>query len=228
MRSPSSPEVDHAPQRAADQALDLDRAAVRPPAGDVALACAPRSRPGASRTRPSASPGPDRPSSGARPPAPRRCRSRGSPPPRSAPSRWRCARSPARSRSGASARVAFVAAGGRPRHGRHHSRGATVAVRLRALVISNMRPDAANPGRGSFVRDQVAALRRIDGLEVELYEFGPGPRALAGAAVELRRRHGPPSTLTRRPAVGPLRRRARPLRPHRLAGAGRAGQGAGA
>ncbi len=63
-----------------------------------------------------------------------------------------------------------------------------------------MRPDAANPGRGSFVRDQVAALRRIDGLEVELYEFGPGPRALAGAAVELRRRHGPPSTLTRRPA----------------------------
>ena len=63
-----------------------------------------------------------------------------------------------------------------------------------------MRPDAANPGRGSFVRDQVAALRRIDGLEVELYEFGPGPRALARAAVDLRRRHGPPSTLTRRPA----------------------------
>jgi len=63
-----------------------------------------------------------------------------------------------------------------------------------------MRPDAANPGRGSFVRDQVAALRRIDGLEVELYEFAPGPRALARAAVELRRRHGPPSTLTRRPA----------------------------
>ena len=92
--------------------------------------------------------------------------------------------------------VAFVAARGRARHGRHHSRAATVAVRLRALVISNMRPDAANPGRGSFVRDQVAALRRIDGLEVELYEFGPGPRALARAAVELRRRHGPPSTLT--------------------------------
>ncbi len=63
-----------------------------------------------------------------------------------------------------------------------------------------MRPDAANPGRGSFVRDQVAALRSIDGLQVELYEFGPGPRALVGAAVELRRRHGPPSTLTRRPA----------------------------
>jgi len=66
-----------------------------------------------------------------------------------------------------------------------------------------MRPDAANPGRGSFVRDQVAALRRIDGLEVELHEFAPGPRALAAAAVELRRRHGPPSTLSRRPAVAP-------------------------
>ena len=66
-----------------------------------------------------------------------------------------------------------------------------------------MRPDAANPGRGSFVRDQVAALRRIDGLEVELYEFAPGPRSLAAAALELRRRHGPPSTLTRRPASAP-------------------------
>lgn len=66
-----------------------------------------------------------------------------------------------------------------------------------------MRPDAANPGRGSFVRDQVAALRRIAGLEVKLYEFGPGPRALAGAAIDLRRRHGPPSTLSRRPASSP-------------------------
>ncbi|HTQ69423.1 MAG TPA: glycosyltransferase [Solirubrobacteraceae bacterium] len=63
-----------------------------------------------------------------------------------------------------------------------------------------MRPDVANPGRGSFVRDQVAALRRIDGLEVDLYELGQGPRALARATIELRRRHGPPSTLTRRPA----------------------------
>jgi len=72
------------------------------------------------------------------------------------------------------------------------------------MVISNMRPDAANPGRGSFVRDQVAALRKIDGLEVELYEFDPGPRSLASAAVELRRRHGPPSTLTRRPASVPF------------------------
>jgi glycosyltransferase involved in cell wall biosynthesis len=59
---------------------------------------------------------------------------------------------------------------------------------VRALVLSNMRPDQAHPERGSFVRDQVAALRRLDGLDVELYEFPPGPRALASAARELRRR----------------------------------------
>ncbi len=65
---------------------------------------------------------------------------------------------------------------------------------MRALVLSNMRPDPAHPERGSFVRDQVAALRRLDGpdrLEVELYEFPPGPRALVNAARELRHRfHG--------------------------------------
>ncbi len=59
---------------------------------------------------------------------------------------------------------------------------------MRALVLSNMRPDQAHPERGSFVRDQVTALRRLDGLDVELYEFPPGPRALASAARELRRR----------------------------------------
>jgi glycosyltransferase involved in cell wall biosynthesis len=59
---------------------------------------------------------------------------------------------------------------------------------VRALVVSNMLPDPAHPERGSFVRDQVAALRALDGLDVELYEFAPGPRALARAALELRRR----------------------------------------
>jgi teichuronic acid biosynthesis glycosyltransferase TuaC len=69
---------------------------------------------------------------------------------------------------------------------------------VRALVVSNMRPDAAHPERGSFVRDQVAALRALgqqgtggrdaDRLEVELYEFAPGGRALARAPRELRRR----------------------------------------
>jgi teichuronic acid biosynthesis glycosyltransferase TuaC len=61
---------------------------------------------------------------------------------------------------------------------------------LRALVLSNMLPDAAHPERGRFVRDQVAALRRLDDLEVELHEFAPGARALAGAALELSRRYG--------------------------------------
>ena len=59
---------------------------------------------------------------------------------------------------------------------------------MRALVVSNMLPDAAHPERGRFVRDQVAALRGLQGLEVELYEFPPGGRALARAARDLRRR----------------------------------------
>jgi teichuronic acid biosynthesis glycosyltransferase TuaC len=57
-------------------------------------------------------------------------------------------------------------------------------------VISNMLPDATHPERGRFVRDQVAALRQLDGLEVELHEFAPGMRALAAAALGLRRRYG--------------------------------------
>jgi teichuronic acid biosynthesis glycosyltransferase TuaC len=63
---------------------------------------------------------------------------------------------------------------------------------VRALVVSNMLPDAAHPERGRFVRDQVTALRRIDGLDVELFEFPPGGRALARAALDLRRRFAPP------------------------------------
>jgi teichuronic acid biosynthesis glycosyltransferase TuaC len=75
---------------------------------------------------------------------------------------------------------------------------------VRALVVSNMLPDAAHPERGTFVRDQVADLRRVGGVEVELYEFPPGPRALAAAAIDLRRRFGGPSTLSRRPARVPF------------------------
>jgi hypothetical protein len=58
---------------------------------------------------------------------------------------------------------------------------------VRALVVSNMRPDRDHPERGSFVRDQVAALRALVDVEVELYEFPPGPRALVAAAADLRR-----------------------------------------
>jgi teichuronic acid biosynthesis glycosyltransferase TuaC len=59
---------------------------------------------------------------------------------------------------------------------------------VRALVVSNMLPDASHPERGSFVRDQVAALRLLEGLEVELFEFPPGPRELARAFVSVRAR----------------------------------------
>lgn len=58
---------------------------------------------------------------------------------------------------------------------------------MRALVVSNMRPDASHPERGSFVRDQVAALRAIEGLQVDLHELPPGPRELARGLRELRR-----------------------------------------
>jgi teichuronic acid biosynthesis glycosyltransferase TuaC len=60
---------------------------------------------------------------------------------------------------------------------------------MHALVVSNMAPDAAHPERGRFVRDQVAALRAIDGLEVDLHEMAPGPAALAAGLMQLRREH---------------------------------------
>jgi teichuronic acid biosynthesis glycosyltransferase TuaC len=61
---------------------------------------------------------------------------------------------------------------------------------VRALVVSNMLPDAGHPERGRFVRDQVDALRRLPGMEVELYEFLPGGAALIEAARWLHRHHG--------------------------------------
>jgi teichuronic acid biosynthesis glycosyltransferase TuaC len=59
---------------------------------------------------------------------------------------------------------------------------------VRVLVVSNMLPDSSHPERGRFVRDQVTALRQLDGLEVQLHEFPPGGEALARATSELRRR----------------------------------------
>ncbi|HEY2142679.1 MAG TPA: glycosyltransferase family 4 protein [Solirubrobacteraceae bacterium] len=59
---------------------------------------------------------------------------------------------------------------------------------MRALVVSNMRPDAVHPERGRFVRDQVSALRALGGIDVELHEFPPGRAELTGAAVKMRRR----------------------------------------
>lgn len=60
---------------------------------------------------------------------------------------------------------------------------------MRVLVVTNMYPSAQRPWLGPFVRDQVEAFRRRDDLEVELLAFPPGPRALARAAITLRRRY---------------------------------------
>jgi teichuronic acid biosynthesis glycosyltransferase TuaC len=60
---------------------------------------------------------------------------------------------------------------------------------MRALVVTNMHPTPARPALGRFVQDQVEALRRIEGVEVELFAFPPGLRSYPRAARELRRRH---------------------------------------
>ena len=53
-----------------------------------------------------------------------------------------------------------------------------------------MYPGPARPGHGSFVRDQVEALRRIPEMEVELFAFAPGsPRAYGRAGRALGRRY---------------------------------------
>ncbi|MEA2154389.1 MAG: hypothetical protein QOE11_529 [Solirubrobacteraceae bacterium] len=45
---------------------------------------------------------------------------------------------------------------------------------LRALVVTNMYPTPARPALGSFVRDQVRELERIEGLDVHVHAFRPG------------------------------------------------------
>jgi teichuronic acid biosynthesis glycosyltransferase TuaC len=59
---------------------------------------------------------------------------------------------------------------------------------VRALVVSNMAASPENPARGVFVRDQVAALRQIGDVELELFEFLPGALSYPIAATALRRR----------------------------------------
>jgi glycosyltransferase involved in cell wall biosynthesis len=61
---------------------------------------------------------------------------------------------------------------------------------MRALVVTNMYPTPARPALGSFVRDQVEALRRIDGIEVTVFAFDPGgTAAYLKAAKDLRTTH---------------------------------------
>jgi teichuronic acid biosynthesis glycosyltransferase TuaC len=64
---------------------------------------------------------------------------------------------------------------------------------VRALIVTNMYPSAEHPALGSFVRDQVEALRRLDGVEIDVFQFTPGggnPVTYARAAAALRRRYG--------------------------------------
>ncbi len=53
------------------------------------------------------------------------------------------------------------------------------------LVVSNMEPDADAPQRGSFVRDQVDALRGL-GVDVETFDWRPGSRNYIPATRRLR------------------------------------------
>jgi teichuronic acid biosynthesis glycosyltransferase TuaC len=61
---------------------------------------------------------------------------------------------------------------------------------MRALIVTNMYPTAARPALGSFVRDQVEALRRIEGVDVEVFSFAPGGiDSYSRAGYDLIRRH---------------------------------------
>jgi glycosyltransferase involved in cell wall biosynthesis len=58
---------------------------------------------------------------------------------------------------------------------------------VRALIVTNMYPSAERPALGSFVADQVAALRRTGEADVEVFAFAPGD--YLGGARTLRARH---------------------------------------
>jgi glycosyltransferase involved in cell wall biosynthesis len=55
---------------------------------------------------------------------------------------------------------------------------------VRALIVTNMYPSPPRPALGSFVRDQVEALKRIPDVEIDLFAFDPGG---AGAYIDAAR-----------------------------------------
>ncbi len=66
----------------------------------------------------------------------------------------------------------------------------TLASPMRALVVTNMYPTPERPALGSFVRDQVEALRRTGRAEVQVFTFEPGAlAAYVRAARTLGRRY---------------------------------------
>src|SRR3954454_7815087 len=60
---------------------------------------------------------------------------------------------------------------------------------MRVLVVTNLWPTPEAPARGGFVKDQVDALRAIDGLTVELFTFGLGSSEYLRAARAIRARY---------------------------------------
>ena len=74
--------------------------------------------------------------------------------------------------------------------GRAESSRGYARADVRALIVTSMYPRPDRPGLGSFVRDQVRALRRMPDLEIELFTFrSEGISAYAGAARDLRQRY---------------------------------------
>lgn len=61
---------------------------------------------------------------------------------------------------------------------------------MRVLIVTNMWPSAERPELGSFVRDQLEALRALDDPELELECFAFAPGGYAAAARDLRREYG--------------------------------------
>ena len=62
---------------------------------------------------------------------------------------------------------------------------------MRALIVTSMYPSRERAAHGTFVRDQVEALRRLGEVEVELFAFTPGGAgAYTRAAREVRRSYG--------------------------------------
>jgi teichuronic acid biosynthesis glycosyltransferase TuaC len=60
---------------------------------------------------------------------------------------------------------------------------------VRVLIVTNMWPLPGRSALGSFVVDQVEALRRRADVEVELFTFAPGTVSYLRAVRDLRRRH---------------------------------------
>ena len=59
---------------------------------------------------------------------------------------------------------------------------------MRALIVTNMYPSPERPALGSFVADQVAALRRAGDADIDVFGFAPGGYARAARTLWARHR----------------------------------------